>query len=47
MSMKDWCDYYDNPLRDLHRPLNVISLKFSHTKFENYVEAPAVVRQLD
>ncbi|CAF0956837.1 unnamed protein product [Brachionus calyciflorus] len=45
MSMKDWCEYYDSPNRD--RLLNVISLEFSHTKLENYVEAPLVVRQLD
>ena len=45
MTMKDWCEYYDNPNRD--RLLNVISLEFSHTKLENYVEAPLVVRQLD
>uniref|UniRef100_A0A4Y6ESB8 [histone H3]-dimethyl-L-lysine(36) demethylase n=1 Tax=Brachionus koreanus TaxID=1199090 RepID=A0A4Y6ESB8_9BILA len=45
MSMKEWCEYYENPNRD--RLLNVISLEFSHTKLENYVEAPLVVRQLD
>lgn len=45
MTMKDWCEYYENPARD--RLLNVISLEFSHTKLENYVEAPLVVRQLD
>jgi F-box/leucine-rich repeat protein 10/11 len=48
MSMRDWCEYYENVAqRDPHRPLNVISLEFSHTKLENYVEAPLVVRQLD
>jgi hypothetical protein len=45
MTMKDWCQYYENPQRD--RLLNVISLEFSHTKLENYVEAPTVVRQVD
>ena len=46
MTMKDWCEYYQNSgKRD--RLLNVISLEFSHTKLENYVEAPNVVRQLD
>lgn len=45
MSMKDWCEYYENQERT--RLLNVISLEFSHTKLENYVEAPLVVRQLD
>ena len=43
--MKDWCEYYEKKPRD--RLLNVISLEFSHTKLENYVEAPLVVRQLD
>ena len=45
MNMKEWCEYYENPNRD--RLLNVISLEFSHTRLENYVEAPLVVRQLD
>ena len=45
MSMKNWCEYYENQERT--RLLNVISLEFSHTKLENYVEAPLVVRQLD
>lgn len=45
MSMKEWCEYYENPNRT--RILNVTSLEFSHTKLEDYVEAPLVVRQLD
>ena len=45
MTMKEWCEYYEGPVRA--RLLNVISLEFSHTKLENYVEAPLVVRQLD
>jgi len=45
MSMKQWQEYYDTLARD--RLLNVISLEFSHTKLENFVEAPSVVRQLD
>jgi F-box/leucine-rich repeat protein 10/11 len=45
MTMKDWCQYYENPNRD--KLLNVISLEFSKTKLENYVEAPQVVRHLD
>ncbi|XP_064619317.1 lysine-specific demethylase 2B-like isoform X2 [Lineus longissimus] len=45
MTMKEWCKYYENPKRD--RLLNVISLEFSHTKLENYVESPKVVRQID
>ena len=47
MTMKDWCEYYESTSRDPNRLLNVISLEFSHTKLENYVEAPLVVRQLD
>lgn len=45
MTMKDWCKYFENPNRD--KLLNVISLEFSHTKLENYVESPTVVRQVD
>ena len=47
MSMKDWCEYYEDEVKRRERLLNVISLEFSHTKLENYVEAPQVVRQLD
>ncbi|XP_005090385.1 lysine-specific demethylase 2A [Aplysia californica] len=45
MSMKDWVKYYENPERD--RLLNVISLEFCHTRLENYVESPTLVRQID
>ncbi|XP_025092678.1 lysine-specific demethylase 2A-like isoform X3 [Pomacea canaliculata] len=45
MSMKEWVRYYQNPERD--RLLNVISLEFSHTRLENYVESPTLVRQVD
>lgn len=45
MSMKEWQRYYDEPNKD--RLLNVISLEFSHTKLENYVQTPTVVRQID
>lgn len=41
LTMKEWVAYYENPKRD--RLLNVISLEFSHTKLENYVDQPAVV----
>lgn len=47
MTMKDWCEYYDSEEKKKDRLLNVISLEFSHTKLENYVVAPQVVRQLD
>ncbi|KAJ1523891.1 hypothetical protein ONE63_010445 [Megalurothrips usitatus] len=45
MNMKDWQRYYENPDRD--QLLNVISLEFSHTKLENYVRSPNIVRQID
>lgn len=41
MTMKEWVKYYESPERV--RLLNVISLEFSHTKLDNYVEQPAVV----
>ena len=42
MSMKDYVQYYEDK-SDRERLLNVISLEFSHTKLENYVEQPKVV----
>lgn len=45
MTMKEWQEYYEDP--DKTRLLNVISLEFSHTKLENYVQSPSVVRQVD
>lgn len=45
MSMKEWQKYYEDPNKK--KLLNVISLEFSHTKLENYVKAPAIVRQTD
>jgi hypothetical protein len=42
MSMKEWVTYYQNPDKD--KLLNVISLEFSHTRLENYVEQPEAVR---
>lgn len=41
MTMKDWVKYYETTEKD--KLLNVISLEFSHTKLENYVESPALV----
>ena len=41
MTMKEWVKYYENPEKD--KLLNVISLEFSHTKLENYVESPTLV----
>lgn len=45
MTMKDWCTYYNNPHRS--ELLNVISLEFSHTKLENFVDSPKIVKQMD
>jgi F-box and leucine-rich repeat protein 10/11 len=45
MTMKDWHKYYEDPQKK--KLLNVISLEFSHTKLENYVQSPSVVRQID
>lgn len=42
MTMKEWQKYYEDPSKD--RLLNVISLEFSHTKLENYVQSPTIVR---
>lgn len=41
MSMKRWQRYYDNPKRE--RILNVLSLEFSHSKLDHFVEQPEVV----
>jgi F-box and leucine-rich repeat protein 10/11 len=45
MTMKDWQKYYEDPNKK--KLLNVISLEFSHTKLENYVQSPSIVRQTD
>ncbi|XP_045465756.1 jmjC domain-containing histone demethylation protein 1-like isoform X2 [Harmonia axyridis] len=45
MNMKEWQKYYEDKEKD--KLLNVISLEFSHTKLENYVQSPTVVRQVD
>nr|CAH7745842.1 unnamed protein product [Callosobruchus chinensis] len=45
MTMKEWQKYYEDPNKD--KLLNVISLEFSHTRLENYVQSPSVVRQVD
>ena len=42
MTMKEWTKYYEDSDRD--RLLNVISLEFSHTRLETYVEQPLIVR---
>ena len=45
MTMKEWQKYYEDPNKE--RLLNVISLEFSHTKLENYVQSPELVRLID
>ncbi|XP_058446304.1 jmjC domain-containing histone demethylation protein 1 isoform X1 [Malaya genurostris] len=45
MTMKEWERYYDDPNKK--KLMNVISLEFSHTKLENYVQSPHIVRQVD
>lgn len=47
MTMKEWCEYFENIDERQDRLLNVISLEFSHTKLERFVQAPTVVRQID
>jgi F-box/leucine-rich repeat protein 10/11 len=42
MTMKEWTKYYEEPVKD--KLLNVISLEFSHTKLENYIKRPNIVR---
>jgi len=46
MSMKAWEEFFTDPNRPDIK-LNVLSLEFSHTKLDNYVSAPRVVRQID
>lgn len=43
MTMKSWADYYDQPKEKRSKLLNVISLEFSHTPLERYVESPSIV----
>jgi len=44
MTVKDWVRYYEDVEEHQHRLLNVISLEFSHTRLEDYVDQPQVVR---
>lgn len=45
MTMKEWQEYYDNPVKD--KLQNVISLEFSHTKLDHYIQSPSIVRLCD
>lgn len=44
MSMSQWVKYYETPEVEREKLYNVISLEFSHTKLENLVKRPDVVR---
>jgi len=43
MTVKEWVQYYEDVEEHKHRLLNVISLEFSHTRLEDYVDQPQVV----
>lgn len=45
MTMKEWQEYYDTVEKD--KLMNVISLEFSHTKLDNYIQSPQIVRLID
>lgn len=44
MSMSQFVRYYETPEAQREKLYNVISLEFSHTKLENIVKRPNVVR---
>lgn len=44
MSMAQWTRYYETPPSQREKLYNVISLEFSHTKLENLVKRPTIVR---
>lgn len=46
MSMVQWTRYYETPPSQRERLYNVISLEFSHTKLESFVNRPSTVRAL-
>lgn len=45
MTMKEWEHYYENP--EKNRLLNVISLEFSHTRLDAFIQSPDIVRMID
>ncbi len=47
MTLKEWHKYYDTPPSERKDLYNVISLEFSHTKLDNQILAPKIVRQID
>lgn len=44
MSMAQFVRYYETPEEERDKLFNVISLEFSHTKLENLIKRPIVVR---
>lgn len=46
MSMAQFVRYYETPEDERDKLLNVISLEFSHTKLENLIKRPTVVRNM-
>lgn len=44
MSMAQFVRYYETPEGERDKLFNVISLEFSHTKLENLIKRPTVVR---
>lgn len=47
MSMAQFARYYETPEEEREKLFNVISLEFSHTKLENLIKRPTVVRSRD
>ena len=45
MSMAQFVRYYETPEEERDKLFNVISLEFSHTKLENLIKRPTVVRK--
>lgn len=46
MTLKEWVNYFEDAEQHKDRLLNVISLEFSHTRLEDYVDQPRVVSSL-
>lgn len=46
-NMGQWADYYEKPIEERNRILNVISLEISGTKLGEQIIRPAIVRNMD
>lgn len=46
MSMAQFVRYFETPEDERDKLFNVISLEFSHTKLENLIKRPTVVRNM-